>query len=320
MEDYMMYFGIFLIALIFLGLLFGRLQRSKWVDRNDFEVWKHKVSDYCDEQVLEGYIAFLKEYKGGYVKRRNGKIVFQDFLGKEKGDLKGIFYHVIVPSKHISVRNKEAFRNYLCEIGINGVEKRPVYEKRDGKLRADINNKEEYNRKLAGNCGEQKVRDALKELDENNYFVVSGIMLKTNDQVKEFDHIVISNDAMFILETKAFGMAENENGIDKAELYIDENDNWKIKKYGKFRDIKSPTKQIQGQKDFMRNFVVHIMPDIKYILVLSNSQLKVRKKKELDYEILNIEGMIQFIKGYKGIMNISEKFQLISRIEQNRVN
>ncbi len=55
-------------------------------------------------------------------------------------------------------------------------------------------------------------------------------MLKVDDQIKEFDYIVISNDAMFILETKAFGMAENENGIDKAELYIDENDNWKIKK------------------------------------------------------------------------------------------
>lgn len=320
MENYMVYFGIFLIVLIFIGLLFNVLKRSKWVDRKDFDVWKYKVNDYCDEQVLEGYMAFLKEYKGGYVKRRNGKIVFQDFLGKEKGDLKGIFYHVIVPSKHISVREKENFRNYLREIGVNGVENRPAYEKRDGKLKADINNKEEYNRKLAGNRGEQKVRDALKELDENNYFVVSGIVLKTNDQVKEFDHIVISNDAMFVLETKAFGMAESENGIDKAELYIDENDNWKIKKYGKFRDVKSPTKQIEGQKDFMRNFVVDIMPDITYILVLSNSHLKVSQKKELDYEILNIEEMIRFIKEYKGIMNISEKFQLISQIEQNRVN
>lgn len=320
MEYFITYAVIILIVLICFFALLNILKKSQWVDRNDFVEWKQKISNYCDEQILEEFMTFLKEYKGGYLKRRNGKIVFQDFLGKEKGDLKGIFYNIIVPSRHISVKEKENFRNYLCSIGVNGLENRPAYEKRDGKLKADTNNKEEYRRKLVGNRGERKVRDALKELDTNNFFVVSGIMLKTNGQVKEFDHIIISDNAMFILETKAFGMAENENGTDRAELYIDENDNWKIKKYGKFRNVKSPTKQIEGQKDFMKNFVGEIILDARYILVLSNSQLKVRQKKECNYEILNIEETLKFIKEYKGEMSISDKFQLISKIEQNRVN
>lgn len=290
-----------------------------WVNTEDFARWKIKIGNNCDEQLLEEYIVFLKKYNGGFVKRRNGEIIFQDFLGKEKGDLKGIFFNVIVPSRHISVKAKEEFRTYLCSIGVKGLDKRPEYEMRSGKLKADPD-KEEYHRKVVGNRGEKKMREALSKLDINQYFFVNGVVLRINGREKEFDHIVIKDNAMFVLETKAFGMAEMENGSDKAELYIDKNDSWTMKKFGKIRKLNSPTQQIQEQKSFIQEFTSEMLTDVKYILVLSNSQLKVRKGREFDYEILSVDETIQYIENYKGIMSISDKFQLISKIEQDRVN
>lgn len=312
---------IFIILIIFsLRASLGRKGSKKWVNTEEFLRWKNKVSVRCDEQLLREYISFLKEYKGGYIRRRNGEIIFQDFLAREKGDLKGIFFHVIVPSRNISVKAKEEFRGYLRSIGVIGVDSRPEYEMRNGKLKADKNDKEQYARKVVGNRGEKKVREALKNLDPDKYFTVSGVVLKTGRKVKEFDHIVISDDAMFVLETKAFGMSEREQGVERAELYIEKGDHWRIKKYGKMRTIKSPTEQINDQKEFMKNFTDGILTDIKFILVLSNDELQVRKNCMPDYEILHIDKLIRYINNYKGIMNINDKFAIISKIDRNRIN
>ena len=40
-----------------------------------------------DKEELAGFICFLEEYKGGYVRRSAGTIVKQEYLNKEKGDL-----------------------------------------------------------------------------------------------------------------------------------------------------------------------------------------------------------------------------------------
>ncbi|MGN0395510.1 MAG: hypothetical protein ACI4EF_09110 [Coprococcus sp.] len=78
---------------------------------------------------LQNFLVFLKKYQGGYVRRKSDQIVYQDFLGKEKGDLKGIFFNIVVPNPNISTKEKEEFR-YLKGIGVNGIDKRPDYETR----------------------------------------------------------------------------------------------------------------------------------------------------------------------------------------------
>lgn len=148
--DYAMYsrviIGVCIVVGILLVLLLGRGTRQK--DRHvsigrtgspAFEKWKKQISTNCSSQNLKDFQLFLTQYGGGYVKRRDDRVIYRDFLGREKGDLKGIFFHSVIPSRKISTEEKEAFRRYLCQIGVQGIGERPEYEKFDGKLR----NKEE---------------------------------------------------------------------------------------------------------------------------------------------------------------------------------
>ena len=200
------YFVILVIIalLLIIPILFSK--KNKWVSTDDFEKEKKKLRPNCSDMELQNFLVFLKKYQGGYVRRKSGQIVYQDFLGKEKGDLKGIFFNIVVPNPNISTKEKEEFRRYLKEIGVNGIDKRPNYETRDSKLR---NNKkdEEYIRKEVGNIGEQIVRNALKRLEELGYSVINGPVLKYDGVSKEYDHIVIGDNGVFCIETKAFGLS-----------------------------------------------------------------------------------------------------------------
>ena len=194
------YFVILVIIalLLIIPILFSK--KNKWVSTDDFEKEKKKLRPNCSDMELQNFLVFLKKYQGGYVRRKSGQIVYQDFLGKEKGDLKGIFFNIVVPNPNISTKEKEEFRRYLKEIGVNGIDKRPNYETRDSKLR---NNKkdEEYIRKEVGNIGEQIVRNALKRLEELGYSVINGPVLKYDGVSKEYDHIVIGDNGVFCIET-----------------------------------------------------------------------------------------------------------------------
>ena len=243
------YFVILVIIalLLIIPILFSK--KNKWVSTDDFEKEKKKLRPNCSDMELQNFLVFLKKYQGGYVRRKSGQIVYQDFLGKEKGDLKGIFFNIVVPNPNISTKEKEEFRRYLKEIGVNGIDKRPNYETRDSKLR---NNKkdEEYIRKEVGNIGEQIVRNALKRLEELGYSVINGPVLKYDGVSKEYDHIVIGDNGVFCIETKAFGLSGGK--ACKASLFIDPNDKWIIRKNGMNRDLESPTQQVVDEKNFWK--------------------------------------------------------------------
>lgn len=327
--DYLIYIGIGIVAILLLLLrLMGPIKFTKkdvWVDTGIFDKWKQRINTNCDEQTLESFIAFLKEYKGGYIRRRNGKIVEHSFLGKEKGDLKGIFYRVVKPSRKISVQQKEAFRNYLRQIGVEGMDQRPDYELRSGKLRSgklqtNKNDKEEYQRKQAGNRGEQRVRDCLKELERDKFSVINGVVLKLGDQIKEFDHIVISNYGLFILETKAFGMSDTDEGSDEAKLVIDDQGTWTLYKYNEKRVLKDPTEQIMEQKKFMELLLEHYFFEIKPVLVLGNKKLILKKYLDTAYSVVLIDDLITYLYQFNEKMSFSDRMRIISIIDEHRIN
>ena len=253
-------------------------KRQDWVDKADFQRWKEKIYSNCDEQTLIEFMDFLKKYKGGYIQRRNGEIIYQGFLGREKGELKGIFYHKVVSARNVSIKQKELFRTYLRGIGVNGLEERPVYELRSGKLKVDSKNEEEYHRKLSGNRGEQQVRDCLKSLDSSRFSVMNGVVLRIGTRVKEFDHIIVGDTGVFVLETKAFGMSEKDDGFDKAHLVIDTDGQWKLHKYHNMRVVKNPTEQILEEKHFIEELLTDTYVDVNAVLVLANKDLVVEKR------------------------------------------
>ena len=104
------YFVILVIIalLLIIPILFSK--KNKWVSTDDFEKEKKKLRPNCSDMELQNFLVFLKKYQGGYVRRKSGQIVYQDFLGKEKGDLKGIFFNIVVPNPNISTKEKEEFR------------------------------------------------------------------------------------------------------------------------------------------------------------------------------------------------------------------
>lgn len=293
---------------------------ATWVDTSSFQRQKAQLYDHCDEQTVAEFLDFLKQYKGGYVKRRNGRIVYQEFLGKEKGDLKGIFYHVIVPDRKISIKQKEQVRIYLRSIGVSGLEQRPPYEQRSGRLKAGNGNEEEYHRKLSGNRGEQKVRDGLSILKESGYSVLNGVVLKFGDTVKEFDHIVVGATGVFVLETKAFGMSDQNTASDKARLVIDMDGQWKLYKNHRERILKVPTEQILEERQFMERLLADTFAEVTMILVLANDELTVEKRISLDYELLMRKDLIHYITQQDRRLRDNDACLVISKLNECRLN
>ncbi len=312
------YFVILVIIalLLIIPILFSK--KNKWVSTDDFEKEKKKLRPNCSDMELQNFLVFLKKYQGGYVRRKSGQIVHQDFLGKEKGDLKGIFFNIVVPNPNISTKEKEEFRRYLKEIGVNGIDKRPNYETRDSKLR---NNKkdEEYIRKEVGNIGEQIVRNALKRLEELGYSVINGPVLKYDGVSKEYDHIVIGDNGVFCIETKAFGLSGGK--ACKASLFIDPNDKWIIRKNGMNRDLESPTQQVVDEKKLLEKIInLSCFLEVHPILVLCNTELYIKNNIELPYDVVRIDALIECIQNCKDSITESDRLCVLSDIDRNRIN
>ena len=312
------YFVILVIIalLLIIPILFSK--KNKWVSTDDFEKEKKKLRPNCSDMELQNFLVFLKKYQGGYVRRKSGQIVYQDFLGKEKGDLKGIFFNIVVPNPNISTKEKEEFRRYLKEIGVNGIDKRPNYETRDSKLR---NNKkdEEYIRKEVGNIGEQIVRNALKRLEELGYSVINGPVLKYDGVSKEYDHIVIGDNGVFCIETKAFGLSGGK--ACKASLFIDPNDKWIIRKNGMNRDLESPTQQVVDEKKLLEKIInLSYFLEVHPILVLCNTELYIKNNIELPYDVVRIDALIECIQNCKDSITESDRLCVLSDIDRNRIN
>lgn len=295
-------------------------KKDKWVDTQEFVQWKQKISRDCNSQNLQEFQDFLRRYGGGYVRREHGEIVRQEFLGREKGDLKGIFYQLIVPSKQISITHKEQFRLLLMEIGVTDVDKRPQYEARDGKLNNKTQDIEERKRKQSGNRGEKIVRDSLESLKKENYFVVSGVVLQYEGETKEFDHIVIGENGVFILETKAFGLSEDVLKDSHAWLQIEGQDEWMLTKNNQTRMLKSPTGQILAQHEFMERFVEEFMTDVNSMLILANIDLKIQKRINLDYDVVQVQNLCQYIRQKVGSLAYNDRLALVSKINEHRQN
>lgn len=320
MENEIIIFEIALIVIIVVLIISGLIhaKKNKWVSAEVFQKAKAKIRPHCSEDEFGEFMQFLKSYKGGYVRRRSGKIVFQDYLGKEKGDLKGIFFNVIIPNPNLSSSEKEEFRRFLVSIGVNGVDQRPAYETRDSKLKNRKTDEEEFKRKEVGNRGEQLVRNVLAGLDTADYAVINGPVLKCGDVIKEYDHIVIGKSGVFSIETKAFGMSEGKPS--KASLFIDDGDKWIIRKNKNNRELLSPTQQVIEEKEQLEKIIVSCPVIVHPILVLSNTELFIKNNIKLPYDIVKVDELEEFIFHYNDRLPDNDKMFILQDIDKSRIN
>lgn len=318
--DYPEYIALIIIVIAVYSIIRILSERKdKWVSQDDFERQKKNLRPNLSEEELQDFIDFLKEYKGGFVKRRSGQIVYQDFTGKEKGDLKGIFWNIVFPSHSISVKQKENFRNYLRSLGVIGLDNRPQYETRDSKL-TNKKEGEEFQRKEVGNIGEKIVRDVLEELKEDGYLVINGPKLEYNDVIREYDHIIIGYNGVFCIETKAFGMSEGKST--NASLFIDPGDKWILRRNKTNREVESPTEQILSASEHLENIISDaVFTKVYPILVLSNSKLYVKNNIKLKYDLVRVDELISCIKE-KNQEYISEidKMSIAMSVDKHRKN
>lgn len=298
-----------------------------WIDdehsilTEEFQAAKRKLRPRCSEQEFKEFMQFLKSYQGGYVRKKNGKIVSGEYLNKERAELKEIFLNQMIKNPNLTSEQKEEFRAFLRSIGVRGVEKRPSYETRDQQLR---NNKKDENarkRKEVGNMGEQRVRTVLEPMSALQYAIINGPALRFDGETKEFDHIVIGKSGIFVIETKAYGMTDGKSGA--AELIINSDDKWTLLKNNSKKDISSPTQQLMIEKDLLQN-IISGPQKVHPILLLCNEEIVVQKNIKLPYAIVGINELVHYIYQYKDQdkdqISESEKLQMLQEIDRSRVN
>ena len=242
----------------------------------------------------------------------------QEYLNKEKGDLKGIFYNLVIPNPNIDVALKEKYRRFMISAGVNGVDARPDYETRDSRLRNNEKDKDDFERKEVGNKGESIVRDVLARLDKNDYFVINGPVLKVNDTVKEFDHIVVGRNGIFCIETKAFGMSEGK--ASKGVLAIESDDRWILNRGNYRKELESPTLQLKAEKELLDGIVEEFMVDVRPVLVLSNTGLVIKKHSDTPYAVVKVDELEGYILSNTDTVYDNDRMFILKAINDMRVN
>lgn len=308
---------VVLSTLAAVSSIYLRIKQRK-VTTDEFDEWKRRIKPYSSADEFEEYFKFLRRYQGGYVRVKDGNVVGRDYLGRERGDLKGIFFHVIVPNAHIPTERKEDFRYFLMAKKVTGLEKRPSYETRDSKLKNFEDNADDYERKRVGNVGEQIVRDVLDTLDSADYAVINGPALRLGDITKEYDHIIVGRTGVFCMETKAFGMTDGMSS--RATLVIDEKDNWRVRKGNTEKKVKSPTAQLNEERRLLQRILKDYGVRVHSVLVLSNRDMNCKKSRRLPYDIVNVNKLIAYIKNYHDVGIASDRGYILQAIDDARVN
>lgn len=72
-----------------------------------------------------------------------------------------------------------------------------------------------FYRKIVGRAGEFYVKNELRKLPKNNYFVINDLMVRVGSITHQIDHVVISKFGIFVIETKQYNGYVVGNEFDK---------------------------------------------------------------------------------------------------------
>ena len=161
-------------------------------------------------------------------------------------------------------------------------------------------------------------RAELSKLIPLGYKVINGPRLKWNKKVHEYDHIVIGDNGVFCVETKAFGMTDGKETV--AKLLISSSDQWTIKKGKKIRQVKSPTSQILAEKLHLEEILLKKFIPVNAVLLLCNGKLTVDEEEELLYPVIKIDGIVEYIHNFKGHITETDKEYILRAIDGSREN
>jgi len=132
-----------------------------------------------------------------------------------------------------------------------------------------------YSPNVKGWIGEKAVADILAKLPNDQYKIINNLMIKTENDSTQIDHVVVSKYGIFVIETK------NYKGWITGGEY---SDNWTKNMYGKKYQFFNPLKQNFGHVKHLAK-IINLPIDIFIPIVAfsSRSELKVQTDKPLIY-------------------------------------
>ena len=138
-----------------------------------------------------------------------------------------------------------------------------------------------FSKKVNGWAGEHWVKQALKELPENEYIILNDICIMVSGIYHQIDHIVVSKYGLFVIETKHY------NGFITGEEY----DKYWIRHVGKNKYYYlNPIRQNYGHVKAIAE-LLHISESKVHniVCVTSKADLRIKHNGELtrNYNLVN---------------------------------
>lgn len=165
------------------------------------------------------------------------------------------------------------------------------------------------------------VKTELEKISNPSTKIINGLQIKTpNNVVIEFDHVIITKQNVFTIETKAFGI--NQEGIeDNCSIIISDNKDWlKIGKTKILHKIPSPMKQLQKQHSIMSAILKEFKVVPKNILIIANKNARIKGKiKDNNFSIVTIDNLISTITEECTGKNI-KVFEILNKMDSLRIN
>lgn len=176
------------------------------------------------------------------------------------------------------------------------------YDTESAKEAYSIRSNEKYSQdKQSGDKGERKVEYALKWLDKS-YIQIEK---KSNDKVgdnciyilnadfidekQEYDHLIVSNKGVFIIETKNY----------MGKLVIDPYGNWIRKKNGTEEGMKNPLQQIRQHEKVLMSFLPKECNVIS-IICIANDKAIIEGSENCPIPIVKSDMLVEFIENWNG--------------------
>lgn len=160
--------------------------------------------------------------------------------------------------------------------------------------------------KYKGKCGEEIVKNILGTINGYNR-IINNIMLNDNGKSRQIDHIAITRQGVFILETKNYG------GV----IYGKESSSeWKQYLKQKCFTFKNPIHQNYGHKEVVRKLLEGLTDKVYPIVVFTRRcNLKVDVKSTVLYD----NQVTNFIENREKILTTDEIDEIYKTLMENRI-
>ena len=175
------------------------------------------------------------------------------------------------------------------------------YDTKSAQAAYEARSDEKYSQdKESGDRGEQKVEYALKWLDDSFVRIEKKSIDRVGnsciyihnpafiDEQQEYDHLIVSNKAVFNIETKNYA----------GKLVIDQYGNWIRKKSDEEEGIKNPIQQIRQHEKMLGSFLPKECPIIS-IICIANDKAIIEGVENCPIPIVKSDMLVEFLEHWE---------------------